>query len=730
MKRLASFSCLAIVVAAAAILGVPGVSATRAAVAQTVAAPKPRPRIKGRAYKVKIDSSPQQAVVYWDSGTPAAARDYGIAGYTPITLVLPKGNVHLIVELKGFRTIERDLAVEKPQNLTLTMEKAAQPARLEIVAASDGAAAGADVSIDGVSRGTLPNSFEVAAGRHNIEVKKVGWKTQTKWLDLNEDERRTVEIGLERAEAPTGTLLVTSDAPGEVYVDGTRRDLAPAVIAGLSAGEHIVEVRREGAQAWRQSVTIVSGQQAKVNANLGGAAGAGLRIVSTEPNVEVFVDGESKGKAPVTMADIKAGQHLIEGRKTQFKPFETTVDIVPGKQSLVQLKMEPGSDDRGKAILRVQSTVPDAEVFLDGSTLGKAPIDRHDLASGKHFVIIRKEGYEEFKREVYLFEGQPVSLVADLRNVGKIRFLSSPQGADIVVDGEPIGKTPLERDDIAAGDHVVLLRLNGYYDHKETITVVGGKERLFSPDLKALPNGPSADQVNKMKTSMSSFGARVLPKGGLTADLGMGYPYILFARLTVGAFSLKPMGIDLGVEMQSFFQMWTGALHARWQFLEAGPLSLGVRGNAGGGAGSNGRNTLFFDAAALASLDFAGVVSFSLDLRLSYWSDQFCPSADQIKNGVTPSDYCSMYTDTSKYAGFNGVDPAGKRFSGTRLYTGLTVVGAIDRRTSFYARLEFLPGAGIITFPEPRMAFTDAYNSVMFEHDPFYYGSVGLSLKF
>jgi hypothetical protein len=89
-----------------------------------------------------------------------------------------------------------------------------------------------------------------------------------------------------------------------------------------------------------------------------------------------------------------------------------------------------------------------------------------------------------------------------------------------------------------------------------------------------------------------------------------------------------------------------------------------------------------------------------------------------------------MYTDTSKYGGFNGVDPSGKRFSGTRLYTGLTVVGAIDRRTSFYARLEFLPGAGIITFPEPRMAFTDAYNSVMFEHDPFYYGSVGLSLKF
>ena len=35
---------------------------------------------------------------------------------------------------------------------------------------------------------------------------------------------------LERAEAAAGTLLVTSDAGGDVYVDGQRRDAAPAII--------------------------------------------------------------------------------------------------------------------------------------------------------------------------------------------------------------------------------------------------------------------------------------------------------------------------------------------------------------------------------------------------------------------------------------------------------------------------------------------------------------------
>ncbi|MES1172564.1 MAG: PEGA domain-containing protein [Bacteroidota bacterium] len=709
--------------------GAPVVLSPSIATAQT--APRQRPKTKGRTFKLKIDSSPQQAVVYWDSASTPTPKDYGVAGYTPLTLTVPKGNVRVILELKGFRTQERDIVMTKAQTVLVTMERAPQVARLEIVAAGDGSATGGDVAIDGVARGTLPNAFEVAAGRHNIEVKKVGWKPQTRWVEVGEDEKRTIEILLERAEAPTGTLLVTADAPGDVYVDGVRRDMAPAVIAGLSPGEHLIEVRRDGAPPWRQSVTVVSGQQAKVNANVGGgSAGAGLRIFSSEPNVEVFVDGEAKGKAPVTVADIKLGQHLIEGRKSNFKPFEQTVEIVPGKQTLVQLKMEPGSDDRGKSILKVQSTIPDAEVFLDGSTLGKAPIDRHDLQAGKHYVIIRKEGYEEFKREVYLFEGQPVSLVADLRAVGKLRFLSNPQGAEVSVDGEPIGRTPVERDDVAAGDHVFTFKLNGYYDHKETITVIGGKERLVSVDLKALPSGPTAEQVQKRKTGMSSFGARVLPVGGFTADLGLGYPYIFMARLTVGAFNLKPSGLDLGVEFQTFFQMNTLALHSRFQLMETGPLAVGVRGDVGGGAGSSGRNSFFFDLSAIASLDFAGVVSFSADARFSFWSDQFCPSVEQMNNGVTPQEYCSMYSDRMRFPEFKSEDPAGKRFSDSRFYAGFTVVAAVDRRLSVFARLDFLPLAGILRFPGPRMAYVDRYNSVMFEHDPLYYGNAGLSLKF
>src|SRR4051794_3617718 len=98
MKRLA---CLA--AGALALLGVPGLLPAVAAFAQAAGpaavVPKARPRISGRAYTLKIDSSPQQAAVYWDGSATPAPRDYGIAGYTPVTLAVPRGSVRVIVEM-------------------------------------------------------------------------------------------------------------------------------------------------------------------------------------------------------------------------------------------------------------------------------------------------------------------------------------------------------------------------------------------------------------------------------------------------------------------------------------------------------------------------------------------------------------------------------------------------------------------------------------------------------
>jgi hypothetical protein len=689
-----------------------------------------RPRVKGRTHRVKVDSSPQQAAVYWITGQTGNPKDYGIAGYTPVTVKVPRGPVTFVVELQGFKPQTTTMEVKKSQTINLTLERAPAMAKLDLQT-TDGSATGATVQIDGIGKGTIPNAFDLPAGRHQVDVTKPGFKDWTQWFDLAEAEHHTHDVALVHAEAPAGALLVTSDAGGDVYVDGVRRDVAPAIITGVPAGDHVIEVRKDGVPPWRQNVTVPSGQQVKVAATFGAsAAGNGsLRVIASEPDAEIFVDGEDKGRSPASIASIPPGDHVVEARKVKFKPAQQTIHVVAGQNALAQLTLEIAPPDRPHAGLKVQSTVPNAEVFVDGSSLGRAPVDRGDLDPGKHYVVVHRDGYTDFKREVFLMENQSVALVADLSATGAIRVLSTPEGAEVRVDGELIGKTPVSRDQISAGDHVIEFRLKGYFDHKETMKVEGGREKVFSVDLKVIPTGPTPEQVAKRKGGMSSFGAKVNPVGGVTADFGTGYPYYFMARLTVGAFNTKPLGLDLGVEFTSFFEMNNLSVHGRLQLVETGPLSVAARANLGGGAGFNGRDSYFADFIGIASLAFADVATVSATLRWSLWTDKFCPSSAQESNGVKAEAYCGTAGAGDWDKTLFPKDPNTNRFGGNRIYLGIGATAALDRYTSLFLQLEVLPAPDTFSYEE-RYAFDNKYNGVMPGKDPFYYGQVGISLKF
>ena len=658
-----------------------------------------------------------------------------MAGYTPHhDQGAPSGPVKVIVEVNGFKSQEQTLDVRRSQPLMFTLERAPSLARLDLQTSPDGGGAGGEVFIDGADRGTAPNSFELPAGRHQVEVRKPGYKPFSDWFDLAEGEHRTRDVSLVRAEAPSGTLLVTSDAGGDVYLDGTRKDVAPAIIPNVAAGDHVIEVRKEGIPPWRQTVTVVAGQQVKVSATFGAAANGNgsLRVIANEPDVEVFIDGEDKGKAPVTMTDTRPGEHIVGGRKKGFKPQEQTVRVASNENAIVSFRMEVAPPDRPHGGLKVQSTIPNAEVFLDGSSLGRAPVDRNDLDPGKHYVSVHRDGYTDFKREIMLVENQAVTLVADLSATGSLRILSTPEGAEVRLDGELIGRTPVVHD-ASAGDHVVEFRLKGYFDHKETMKADGGREKVFSVDLKLIPTGPSPEQVARRRTQMSSFGARANPVGGVTVDFGLGYPWYLSTRVMVGALNYKNLGLDVGVQAQTMFDITDFALRGRLQFLDVGPFSMATEANLGGGTGVNGRSSFFFDWDVIASLSFADVahglrVPPLLGLGRSLLSD--AGAAEQRHHGGRLLRLPAEQRPRSTLTMFRDGDPSRRGSPGTASTWAFRPAAAIDRLTSLFFQFEFVPltqNYGL----KPREEFEGKYNQALIgSGDPNFYFVGGMSLKF
>jgi PEGA domain len=675
----------------------------------------------GHKMRVKIDSTPQQAAVYVDS------KDYGIQGYTPTTIKLPRGAYTIILELPGFRAVQKPISVSRSATFQFVLERAARPAVLDVRASqtSEGATGGS-LFVDGAAMGTVPARVEVAAGHHLVEVKRSGFKDYRDSADVGEGEQRTIVVELQ-SEAKKGSLLVTADVPGaDVYVDGQRKDAAPTLIGDLTEGAHTVEVRKDPLPPWKQVVQVVGNQQTKVAATLG-AQGASLRIVSSTPGAEVFVDGERKGVVNSDISGLTPGQHLVEVRAQNFQPMQLDMQLALGETRVARADLQPGIAPTQGARLRVVTPVPDAEVFLDGASLGRAPIDLADLPPGKHYVVVRKPGYAEWKREVNLVANAPTVLSAELSASGTLKVLSNIAGADVLIDGLVVGKTPVTIDVVAAGEHVIEVKKPGYIDAKQPFHMDGGEQKILSADLSQVPSTNPAEQAARFR-GMTSFSAVTIDPGRFTADLAAGFfPFAQF-RLTVGAARRGDIGFDVGVEVRTIGYLTDGGVHAKAQWLRAGPFALATDLFIGGGGGPSKRNDFTFELGVPMTLLFGQLVRFTLHPYLQAYTDRNCPSADDVKadpalkpdpkNGWGPSEFC----DTTRHpppAGFNPQD----RFGGARFMMQAVLELSPIPVLSIFMIFEGDPVG-------QRAAFSGRWSPSLLEPDPQIYGRMGVSFKF
>ncbi len=99
---------------------------------------------------------------------------------------------------------------------------------------------------------------------------------------------------------------------------------------------------------------------------------------------EVLIDGILKGKSPLVIPDITAGEHLIRANKNLYG-ISKTVNIKAGiKHNLfLELIVEFG-------YLKIDSKPQAANVYLDDKMIGKTPIEIPKLSIGGHSIKLTK----------------------------------------------------------------------------------------------------------------------------------------------------------------------------------------------------------------------------------------------------------------------------------------------------------------------------------------------------
>jgi PKD repeat protein len=219
-----------------------------------------------------------------------------------------------------------------------------------------------------------------------------------------------------------------------------------------------------------------------------------LAISSTPGGAMVFIDNAVKGITPVTLTDTAIGSHLLLLRKEGYDDYTRNFIIEPATPAsigaiLTKSVPEPTTLPTSPyGSIAVTSYPPGAAVFIDGRQRGTAPIIVPDVLTGNHEITLSLKGYDEWYQTVSVGSGQMAAINAGLdatkEITGSLAVITDPVGAEIYIDGNFKGVSPVTITGISTGTHAVLLTLQEYADTSSNISITAGQTQKYSTGLQ------------------------------------------------------------------------------------------------------------------------------------------------------------------------------------------------------------------------------------------------------
>ena len=201
---------------------------------------------------VTLPTRPAGAQVLIDGEATGAA--------TPGPIEVLAGERRIAARLDGYQTWTDILHVEAGKDLLLPPVALKRAGSRLAVATTP---AGASVTVDGAYQGTTPLQVDVAPGRHDVRVFKVGYAAQERRVQSRSGGRESVSFALDALQGELAVQTQPEDA--ELWIDGQLHGPARGVVT-LTAVPHEVEIKKPGFASYRKTVTPQPGftQQLKV----------------------------------------------------------------------------------------------------------------------------------------------------------------------------------------------------------------------------------------------------------------------------------------------------------------------------------------------------------------------------------------------------------------------------------------------------------------------------------
>jgi serine/threonine protein kinase len=182
----------------------------------------------------------------------------------------------------------------------------------------------------------------------------------------------------------------------------------------------------------------------------------------------------SNCQTPCSFNDMIPAHYSLQIQKDGYQPVQTALELRAGESPDQKFHLEALATG-----LLINTNPPGAQVFINGALQpGKTPMTL-PLAAGQFNLVLRLNAYVPYVGQAQVKDNIQTTLDVELKprslpHVAWAQVNSSPNGAEIIVDGVFTNQFSPARVQIPSGTHVLVLKMQGYQPSKRAIEVTEG----------------------------------------------------------------------------------------------------------------------------------------------------------------------------------------------------------------------------------------------------------------
>ncbi|MEP4147112.1 MAG: PEGA domain-containing protein [Halioglobus sp.] len=258
-------------------------------------------------------------------------------------------------------------------------------------------------------------------------------------------------------------IIVESESEADVDISGLALPFGERYL--LRPGDYTVAVEAPGYHPFATVITVTGSDSQSATLVLQPLPG--MITIKTQPNgTRVLVDGEHLGDTPLNDLALEAGERIIRLEADRYLPHEQVFDVT-GRQLPQQLSVDLKP---AWAEFSVNSNPAGANILVDGEIVAVTPAVI-EILQGDHQLMLQQPKFASWQQDLAVTAGQPQDLgTIELQPAtGLLQLSSTPSGANVTLDGEFQGQTPLDLEITPDRSHRLAVFKPGYRRHSETV---------------------------------------------------------------------------------------------------------------------------------------------------------------------------------------------------------------------------------------------------------------------